>query len=338
MAPLPEIRLTAFIRPFTHTGLDYFGPVFVKQGRSLAKRWIALFTCLSIRAVHLEVVHSLSTQSCVMAIRRFVVRSGSPTTFSSDNGTNFVGANNLLQRQLKTIYEDCAVTFTNSDTKWLFNPPLAPHMGGLWERMVRSVKTAIADHPHHPSDEVLETVVLEAGSVVNSRPLTYIPLEYAEQEALTPSHFLLYGTKGVHQPSQILVRDTGTLRDSWKLAQHLVDTFWSRWVREYLPTLTRRTKWFHPVKPLKPGDLVIVVDERNRNGWIRGRIMDVVKAKDGQVRRTIVYTMRGTISRPATKLALLDVQGSPDDVVSGVPDLHGPGDVSGPTVQSSPNV
>ncbi|XP_055623726.1 uncharacterized protein LOC129767128 [Toxorhynchites rutilus septentrionalis] len=203
MAPLPEIRLTAFVRPFTHTGVDYFGPVFVKQGRSLVKRWIALFTCLSIRAVHLEVVHGLSTQSCVMAIRRFVARRGSPSTFCSDNGTNFIGASNILQEQLKITNEHCAATFTNTNTRWLLNPPLTPHMGGSWERMVRSVKvamTAISEHPHHPSDEVLETVALEAESVVNSRPLTYIALDHAEQEALTPNHFMFYGTQGVNQP------------------------------------------------------------------------------------------------------------------------------------------
>ncbi|XP_065083282.1 uncharacterized protein LOC135705462 [Ochlerotatus camptorhynchus] len=344
MAPLPEIRLTAFIRPFTHTGVDYFGPVFVKQGRSTVKRWVALFTCLSIRAVHLEIVHSLSTQSCVMAIRRFVARRGSPATFYSDNGTNFVGASNLLKEQLKAITEHCAVTFTNVSTRWLFNPPLAPHMGGPWERMVRSVKVAmaaIADHPHHPSDEVLETVALEGESIVNSRPLTYIPLDHADQEALTPNHFLLYGTQGINQPSRDLQHEYATLRDSWKLSQYLVDMFWSRWLHEYLPTLTRRTKWFQPVKPLTPGDLVVVVDEGKRNGWLRGRILDVVTGKDGQVRRAVVHTSRGMVSRPATKLALLEVREMPEkseEKCSSEPELHGRGNVGEPTGQTPPAV
>lgn len=78
MAPLPKIRLTAFIQPFTYTGLDYFGPILIKLGRSNVKRWVALFTCLTIRAVHLEVVHSLSTVSCIMAVQRFVARRGQP--------------------------------------------------------------------------------------------------------------------------------------------------------------------------------------------------------------------------------------------------------------------
>ncbi|XP_062557796.1 uncharacterized protein LOC134222652 [Armigeres subalbatus] len=137
MAALPETRVTGMIRPFTHTGVDYFGPILVKQGRCLVKRWVALFTYLTVRAVHLEIVHSLSTQSCVMAIRRFVARRGSPETFYSDNGTNFLGASNLLAKQIQDIHEDCAVTFTNTNTSSIFNPPLAPHMGGSWERMVQ---------------------------------------------------------------------------------------------------------------------------------------------------------------------------------------------------------
>ncbi|XP_062710230.1 uncharacterized protein LOC109425711 [Aedes albopictus] len=307
MAPLPQARVTGCVRPFTHTGVDYFGPIQVKRGRSLEKRWVALFTCLAIRAVHVELVHSLSTQSCIMAIRRFVSRRGSPDVFYSDNGTNFVGASNLLSKQIQDIHEDCATTFTNSATRWDFNPPSAPHMGGSWERMVRSVKTAmtaIADHPHSPSDEVLQTVITEAESVVNSRPLTYIPLESSEQEALTPNHFLLYGTKGVNQPASSLNTVGSSLRDSWRLAQFLVDQFWRRWIREYLPTIARRTKWFESVKPLEPGDLVLVIDEGKRNGWLRGRIVDVTTAADGQVRRAVVQTNNGLVSRPAVKLAL----------------------------------
>lgn len=246
-----------------------------------------------------------------MAIRRFVARRGSPATFCSDNGSNFVGANNVLKEQLRTINENCSLSFTNSCTKWLFNPPLAPHMGGSWERMVRSVKTAmeaIADHARHPNDEVLETIAIEAESIVNSRPLTYIPLDNAEQEALTPNHFLLYGTQGINQPSRDMGAEYTTLRDSWKLAQYLVDIFWQRWVREYLPNLARRTKWFRPVKPMKPGDLVVVVDEGKRNGWLRGRIVEVMPGKDGQVRKAIVETNKGLVSRPVVKLAVLDVR------------------------------
>ncbi|XP_055604521.1 uncharacterized protein LOC129752777 [Uranotaenia lowii] len=350
MAPLPAVRLTPFIKPFTHTGIDYFGPQMVKQGRSLVKRWVALFTCLTIRAVHLEIVYSLSTQSCVMAIRRFIARRGSPATIYTDNGTNFLGANNLMIDQIKNAHEGCASVFTNAQTRWYFNPPATPHMGGPWERMVRSVKTAmdsIAAHPQHPSDEVLETVVLEAESIVNSRPLTYVPLDAAESEALTPNHFLLYGSVGIHQPQKPLMITERVLRDSWNLTQTLVDKFWVRWVKEYLPMLTRRTKWFSPTKPLKAGDLVIVVNEKKRNGWVRARVVSVITAPDGQVRRAVVRSANGESTKSVANLALLDVEASSGDLLrcnQKAPELHGwgndkntPGfdDVSGVSPDSS---
>ncbi|XP_065091129.1 uncharacterized protein LOC135712074 [Ochlerotatus camptorhynchus] len=311
MGPLPKVRLTPFIRPFTYTGLDYFGPILVKVGRSLVKRWIALFTCLTIRAVHLEVVHSLNTSSCIKAIRRFVVRRGAPDEIYSDNGTCFVGANRQLMEQLREINGGCASVFTNARTKWLFNPPAAPHMGGVWERMVRSVKVAmaaVAGAPRHPDDETLETVILEAEGIVNTRPLTYVPLDVATDEALTPNHFLLYGNRGVTQPSTEFVAPCQTLRDSWKLTQHLADEFWRRWVREYLPVLRRQVKWFEPTKPLEVNDLVIVIEESARNHWERGVITEIYPGSDGHVRSAMIQTSTGIKKRPVTKLALLDVR------------------------------
>ncbi|XP_062537628.1 uncharacterized protein LOC134205941 [Armigeres subalbatus] len=127
MAPLPEMRLTAFIQPFTFTGLDYFGPVLVKVGRSNAKRWIALFTCLTVRAIHLEVVYSLSTESCIMAIQRFVARRGQPREFWSDNATCFQGTSNELKIHIQSIAEK----FITSQCKWKFIPPATPHMVGV---------------------------------------------------------------------------------------------------------------------------------------------------------------------------------------------------------------
>ncbi|XP_055527780.1 uncharacterized protein LOC129720338 [Wyeomyia smithii] len=163
MAPLPAARLASFERPFTHVGVDFFGPVTVKIGRSHAKRWVALFTCLTIRAVHLEIAYSLSTDSCISCFRRFVGRRGAPLEVYSDNGTNFVGAERVLMRQIKS---DMAEAFTNANTKWLFNPPSAPHMGGVWERMVRSVKAAIEsiDTGRKLNDEGFLTLLIEAES------------------------------------------------------------------------------------------------------------------------------------------------------------------------------
>ncbi|XP_055527264.1 uncharacterized protein LOC129719873 [Wyeomyia smithii] len=227
MAPLPAVRLASFERPFTHTGLDLFGPLVVKIGRSNAKRWIAVFTCLTIRAVHVEVVHSLSTSSCIKSIRRFVVRRGSPATIYSDNGTNFQGANRLLQEQM----EELAITFTSTSTKWMFIPPGTPHMGGAWERMVRSIKNGmnVAYQSHAKlDDESLETLVIEAEGIVNSRPLTYLPIASEESEALTPNHFLLGSSNGAHQLVPQSRNNVAILQKSWSQTQLHLATFWRR--------------------------------------------------------------------------------------------------------------
>lgn len=157
MAPMPKARLTPFVRPFTSVGLDYFGPLFVKVGRSQAKRWIALFTCLSIRAVYMEVVYNLSIQSYLMAVQRFMARRGTPAEFYTDNGTCFKGASKEFVEEITARNEALATKFASAKIAWKFIPPAAPHMGGAWERLVRSVKVAIGsllDAPRKPDDEV----------------------------------------------------------------------------------------------------------------------------------------------------------------------------------------
>ncbi|XP_062535348.1 uncharacterized protein LOC134204552, partial [Armigeres subalbatus] len=205
MAALPQPRVQPYVRPFSFVGLDYFGPMIVKRGRTNVKRWVALFTCLTIRAVHLEVVHSLSTESCKMAIRRFIARRGSPREIFSDNGTNFRGAARELAEEIKTINRADSSTFTKADTKWDLAPPSAPHMGGEGERKVRSVKEAFKSLCHRDKfdDEEFTTFLMEAEMIVNSHPLTFVPLDDPNQEVLTPNSFLLMDSSGANNAPQI---------------------------------------------------------------------------------------------------------------------------------------
>ncbi|XP_055632837.1 uncharacterized protein LOC129773265 [Toxorhynchites rutilus septentrionalis] len=311
MAPLPPARTVTHIRPFSYVGVDYFGPVLIRQGRSEVKRWVALFTCLTIRAVHLEVVASMSTESCKMAFRRFIARRGAPAAIYSDRGTNFVGASRELEQELQKIDQGLAATFTNAETQWYFNPPSSPHMGGSWERMVRSVKCALASLStiRKPNEETFNTLLIEAESMVNSRPLTYMPIESEGHEALTPNCFLMLITSGVNQPPKMLVDERVILNSNWNLYQQLLDQFWCRWVREYLPTITKRSKWFTDCKPIESGDLVVVVEDRLRNGWTRGRVLRVFPGRDGRVRSAEVKTATGVLQRPVAKLAVLEVGG-----------------------------
>lgn len=310
-APLPACRTTPYVKPFTSVGLDYFGPLLVRVGWSQVKRWVALFTCLAIRAVHIEVVHSLSAESCIMAVRRFVARRRPPAEFYTDNATCFQGASRELKEELAAKLSS---TFTCAQTRWLFIPPATPHMGGVWERLVRSVKVAAAtilDAPRNPDEETLETILCEVEAMINCRPLTYIPLESADQEALTPNHFILGSSTGVKILPMEPVNYIGALRSSWKLAQSITDSFWTRWIEEYLPVISRRSNWFENVKDLQEGNLVLVVGGVSRNQWVCGRIVKVIPGKDGRVRQAMVKTSSGVHRRAAVNLAILDVLEGP---------------------------
>ena len=138
MADLPEERLDTSTA-FTNVGVDNFGPFIVKLGRRNEKRWCCLFTCLTMRAVHIEVVPKLDTDSCLNAIMRFIARRGKPNTIISDNGTNFVGAEREFAEYVAAWNkEGIEKHLIQRGIRWKFNPPAAPHFGGVWERLVRS--------------------------------------------------------------------------------------------------------------------------------------------------------------------------------------------------------
>lgn len=133
MGDLPLARVAHSLRAFTHCGVDYFGPMQVKIGRRREKRWGVLFTCLTTRAVHIELAHTLSADSAIMAIRRLAARRGQPASMYSDNGTNFRGAAAELREAVLVLDETPIERYaTNEKMKWRFIPPSAPHMGGAW--------------------------------------------------------------------------------------------------------------------------------------------------------------------------------------------------------------
>lgn len=134
MGQLPIERYTPNVYPFTFVGIDYFGPMYVTIGRRREKRWGALFTCLTTRALHLEIVPSLDTNSCILAIIYFMSIRGVPKKIFSDNGTNFVGAERELRQMAMNLDHDVL------KEKLSIKGIGAPHFGGCWERDVRSVK------------------------------------------------------------------------------------------------------------------------------------------------------------------------------------------------------
>ncbi|XP_036345077.1 uncharacterized protein LOC118754303 [Rhagoletis pomonella] len=286
MGPLPVGRLAPYTRPFTYLGIDFFGPVFVTIGRRTEKRYGVLFTCMTCHAIHIEVAHSLSMNSCVMVIRNFISRRGQPIEIFSDNGTNLVAAEKELRKAYAELnFDALQAKLTTAECKWTFIPPESPHMGGAWERLIRSVKNVmyhIVTPDTKLTDEKLHNLLLEVESIVNGRPLTYLSLDAADQEALTPNHFLLGSSSGSKPPSKFCSTDK-YVKGSWRHSQYLADMFWKRWVAEVLPTLTRRSKWFDHTQPIEKDDVVIIIDPNlPRHAWPKGIVTNVYTSKEGQ--------------------------------------------------------
>ncbi|XP_065078483.1 uncharacterized protein LOC135701567 [Ochlerotatus camptorhynchus] len=145
MASLPKARMAAFVRPFSYVGVDFFGPFFVVVGRHHEKRWGVIVTCLTVRAIHLELAASLNTSSCILALRNCFARRGTPVEIISDRGTNFVGADKELEEAVAALDQNRLMAeFVTTRTTWHFNPPASPHMGGCWERLIQSVKKVLS--------------------------------------------------------------------------------------------------------------------------------------------------------------------------------------------------
>ena len=144
MSDLPVDRVTLSQPPFTCVGVDCFGPFVVRRGRSEVKRYGVLFTCLAIRAVHVEVVHSLDTGSFINALRRFIARRGQPKEIRSDNGINFVDGEREIREAIAGWNQDQVHQFLlQKGIKWTFNLPVSSHFGCVWERCIRTVRKVL---------------------------------------------------------------------------------------------------------------------------------------------------------------------------------------------------
>ncbi|GFX89294.1 integrase catalytic domain-containing protein [Trichonephila clavipes] len=184
--PVVHLMIVRKHEELMHAGVDLAGPLHLKDRR---KGWVVLFTCAVFRAVHFELITSLSTAAFLQSLRRFISRRGRPTIIYSDNGTNFVGSNSALN----SIDWDAVISKANiQKIKWKFNPPSAAWWGGFWERMIQMLKQILRKMLGRASlyYEELNTVLCECEHVINSRPLTYISEDVNDLSPLTPAMLL----------------------------------------------------------------------------------------------------------------------------------------------------
>ena len=305
MADLPPDRVSAG-GVFQHIGIDMYGPIMVKRGRARAKRYGCLITCLATRAIHVEIAHSLDTDSFIQCLQRFIARRGRPSLIRCDQGRNFIGAERELREELEALNGKKIQDFMNEEgIEWKFNPPYASMAGGIWERMIRSIRRVIAGICSEQvlTDEGLLTITAMAESIVNNRPITPNSADANDMNALSPNHFLIM--KPVKDIPGIF--DQECLRKHWRQLQYLANVLWKRWLREYLPQLQQRSKWELEKRDLCVGDLVLVMDyAMSKNNWIMGRVLGVNSGSDGKVRSVQVQLPNSVVSRPIAKISLLE--------------------------------
>lgn len=315
MGDLPADRVSPS-PPFAHTGVDFAGPFLLKshkgRGSKTSKAYLCLFICFSSKAIHLELTTSLSTESFLMSLKRFVARRGKPLTMYSDNGKNFVGTITEIKEIVKflTNSKDATTRFaTKLGVTWKFIPSYSPHFGGLWESSVKSCKFHIKRVAGNTplTFEEFDTLLAQVESILNSRPLSPLSSDPSDLSPLTPGHFII-GRSLTAMPEADLTSEPTNRLTRYQHLQQMNQHFWRRWSQEYLGELQRRTKWQRHRSDLKLNSLVLL---RNDNlpplKWRLGRVTATFPGKDGIVRVAEVKTSTGTFRRSFANLCPLPI-------------------------------
>ncbi|XP_060559098.1 uncharacterized protein LOC132719352 [Ruditapes philippinarum] len=304
--PLPVSRVIVE-PPFSVTGVDFTGALYIKEKQVQQKVYICLFTCAKTRAIHLEIVPDLTEESFMLAFRRFISRRSLPRLMISDNGTTFHAAANQIRRLYNS--QNLHTALTHRGTHWQFIPKRAPWFGGMWERLIGVMKTAIKKVLGKASInlQTLQTIVTEVEAMMNDRPITYVSSARDDPEPLTPSH-LLHGRRLTTLPfyNTVVTNDT---------PGYLINHYWHRWKHEYLTSLRVYQRSSGTTnQTIQVGDVVIVQDDFTpRLQWSLAVVDELLTGNDGFSRAARIRTSGGLTTRPIIKLYPLEIIQKPDE-------------------------
>ena len=323
---LPPERVTRS-PPFAYTAVDYFGPLYCVDREPEGKVWVVLYTCLAIRAIHLELATDMTADQFLLTLRRFIARRGTPSQMLSDNAPQFKVADEMLQSLWSTaVYDDKVQSYlSDKGISWQYIPAHAPWMGGIYERLIGIVKSCLRKSLGRARlrTDQLSTLLTEIEAVVNTRPIVYVGSD--DHLTLSPADLLKqHTTLGLPDitvksddpdfvPPGTRINMASVLLDAWRRGQNIVNNFWKLWREDYLTAL--REKQTSDLRKMKPttsqqphiGDVVQVYDETFRGSWKVGRITRVLMSRDGKVRAAEVQLANGhIIDRPISKLYPLE--------------------------------
>ncbi|XP_076284390.1 uncharacterized protein LOC143210944 [Lasioglossum baleicum] len=315
MGELPTVRVTRSERAFLHCGVDYAGPILVRttpgRGHKSTKAYVALFICMTTRAVHIELAGSYTTDAFLACYNRFSSRRGLPFAMYSDNGTTFQGADKEVTAVFRAATRDPNLLnkLASDQVKWHFIPPSAPHFGGLWEAGIRSMKYHLKRviGSHTLTFEELTTVLCQIEACMNSRPIAPCSENLEDYTALTPGHFLI-GTAITTTPAVTLLDVHDSRLTRWQLLKKLSESIWKAWSNDYLHSLQQRAKWRTASHLAKVGRVVLL---RNALAppckWELARIVKCHPGSDNITRVVTIRTASAEYKRPIVKLCFLPV-------------------------------
>ncbi|XP_006821278.1 uncharacterized protein LOC102807915, partial [Saccoglossus kowalevskii] len=291
MADLPKDRLEP-APPFTYCGMDCFGPFIIKERRCKVKRYGVIFTCLALRAVHIETIEEMSTDAFINSLCSFIAIRRPVRHIRCDRGSNFIGAKNELYREMQALdKETIQDTLQSVQCDFIFNSPASSHMGGVWERQIRSVRNMLAGILEQAKARLntssLRTFLYESMAIVNSRPLTTEQLnDPMGPTPLSPNQLLTMKSDVVAPPPGNFVKEDLYARKRWRTVQYLSNLFWTRWRKEYLINLQSRQKWQKTKRNIQVGDIVLLQEaDTIRSHWRLAKAIETINDKDGLVRR-----------------------------------------------------
>lgn len=316
MGDLPPERVTPTL-PFLNTGVDLCGPFYYRKIRKAPpiKCFVAIFVCLVTKAVHVELVYDLSTAAFLTALHRFIARRGKPNLIECDNATNFRGTAGELKELAKQfrsqqhqgeVVNHCA----DEGITFKFIPPRSPNFGGLWEAAVKSFKQHFRRTIGNSilSQDELITLLTRIEACLNSRPLTPLTADPNDLEVLTPGHFLVHRPL-TSFPEPDLSNVPQNRLDRYQNNQELLRRVWKRWATDYLSGLHPRTKWTRVRDNIVVGTMVLLKeDDLQPLKWKYGRVINIIRGDDGNIRVVDVRTADGEYRRAITKICVLPIR------------------------------
>ena len=337
MAPLPVQRIDSFT-PWLGIAVDFFGPLKTRhfcaasqhncstlsckhdclkavcphQGEE--KAYGCLFTCLSTRAVHIELVENQATETFLLAFTRLISRRGKPTYVWSDNSKTFKCANKELIRLYKKInWQTVQDKAAQQGIDWKFRIEEQPSQAGVIERLVKSIKTPLTTVMSGGKCKFreLETIAMECEALVNSRPLCVVNEAEGDQMTITPAMLCLGRALTPLPFDRTKLSENLQFANMYHHRNLLVTRFWNRWRKDYLLGL-QVNKYTKAGKFQLEVDQVVLVREDNlKSGeWRLGRILELFKGKDDRIRRVRLKVGKSVIDRHVNRLSLIEGAGT----------------------------